>query len=92
MADVPTIAEAGFASFDVNPWWGILGPAGLSPDIVAKINADIAELLTAPDLLDVLAKQGASALKSSPAEFGSRLQADIGKWANVVKASGARIN
>jgi len=40
----------------------------------------------------VLAKQGASALKSSPAEFGSRLQADIGKWANVVKASGARIN
>jgi tripartite-type tricarboxylate transporter receptor subunit TctC len=90
--DVPTIAEAGYAGFDVNPWWGILVPAGLSPDIVTRINADIADLLTAPDLLEVLAKQGASPLKSSPAEFGSRLQADIGKWAKVVKASGAKIN
>jgi tripartite-type tricarboxylate transporter receptor subunit TctC len=90
--DVPAISEAGLSGFDVNPWWGILAPAGLSPAIVAKINADVADVLRAPDLLDVLAKQGASPLKSSPSEFAHRLQADIEKWAQVVRASGARIN
>jgi tripartite-type tricarboxylate transporter receptor subunit TctC len=70
--DVPTIAEAGIPNFDVNPWWGILAPAGLSPAIVAKINADVGEALRAPDLLDVLAKQGVSPLTSSPAEFATR--------------------
>jgi tripartite-type tricarboxylate transporter receptor subunit TctC len=41
--DIPTIAEAGFEKFDVNPWWGILAPAGLSPPIAQKISADIAD-------------------------------------------------
>ena len=42
--DTPTIAEGGVRDFDVNPWWGIIGPAGLSPSIVSKINADVAEI------------------------------------------------
>src|ERR1044072_4434365 len=54
--DIPTVAESGFEKFDVNPWWGILGPAGLSPAIVQKISADVAEILKTPEMQDVLAK------------------------------------
>jgi tripartite-type tricarboxylate transporter receptor subunit TctC len=90
--DIPTIAEAGFEKFDVNPWWGILAPAGLSPAIAQKISADIAEILKTPEMQDVLAKQGATPLISSPEAFRELLARDIEKWSKVVKASGATIN
>jgi tripartite-type tricarboxylate transporter receptor subunit TctC len=90
--DIPTIAEAGFQKFDVNPWWGILGPAGLSPAIAQKISVDVAEILKTPEMQDVLAKQGATPLISSPEAFRDLLAKDIEKWSKVVKASGATIN
>src|ERR1700710_2454769 len=87
--EIPTIAEAGFEKFDVNPWWGILAPAGISPSIAHKINADIADILKTPDMEDVLAKQGATPLISSAEAFQNLLAQDIEKWRKVVKASGA---
>lgn len=90
--DIPTIAEAGFDKFDVNPWWGILAPAGLSPSIAHKLSADIADILKTPEMEQVLAKQGATPLISSPEAFRDLLAQDIEKWRKVVKASGATIN
>jgi tripartite-type tricarboxylate transporter receptor subunit TctC len=90
--DIPTIAEAGFEKFDVNPWWGILAPAGLSAAIAQKISADLADILKTPEMQDVLAKQGATPLISSPEAFRALLARDIEKWSKVVKASGATIN
>ncbi|MEA2892293.1 MAG: hypothetical protein QOI05_3086 [Bradyrhizobium sp.] len=90
--DIPAIAEAGFEKFDVNPWWGILAPAGLSPAIAQKIAADIAEILKTPEMIEVLAKQGATPLTTSPDAFRDLLAQDIEKWRKVVKASGATIN
>jgi tripartite-type tricarboxylate transporter receptor subunit TctC len=90
--DLPTVAEAGFPQFDVNPWWGILAPAGLSPAIAQKIAADIAEILKTPEMVEVLAKQGATPLITSSDAFRNLLARDIEKWRKVVKASGATIN
>jgi tripartite-type tricarboxylate transporter receptor subunit TctC len=90
--DIPTIAEAGFANFDINPWWGILAPAGLSPAIAQKIAADIAEILKTPEMEEILAKQGATPLISTLEAFRALLAQDIEKWRKVVKASGATIN
>ncbi len=90
--EIPTIAEAGFENFDVNPWWGILAPAGMSPSIAQKISADIADILKTADMEEVLAKQGATPLISSPEAFRERLARDIEKWKKVVKASGATVN
>jgi tripartite-type tricarboxylate transporter receptor subunit TctC len=90
--DVPTIAESGYDKFDVNPWWGVLGPAGLPPALAQKINADIAEILQTADMIDVLAKQGATPLITSPQAFRELLAKDIEKWRIVVKASGATVN
>ena len=90
--DTPTIAEGGVRDFDVNPWWGIFGPAGLPPSIVSKINADLAEILKAPDVMEVLAKQGGTPLVSSSEEFRNLLAKDIAKWAKTVKAAGIKAN
>src|SRR3954466_3238622 len=83
--DIPTIAESGFERFDVNPWWGILAPAGLSDAIARKIGADVNEILKTADMVDVLAKQGATPLISSPEAFRDLLAQDIEKWRKVVK-------
>jgi len=90
--DVPSIAESGFPDFDVNPWWGILAPAGLDPAIAKKINADVSEILKTPDMQEILAKQGATPLISSADEFRKLLARDIEKWRKVIKASGATVN
>jgi tripartite-type tricarboxylate transporter receptor subunit TctC len=90
--DIPTIAESGFPTFDVNPWWGILGPAGMDPAIVRKINADVAEILRTKEMVDFLAAQGAEPLIASPEQFLAMLQADVEKWAKVVKAAGVTLN
>src|ERR1700709_1291065 len=87
--DIPTVAEAGFEKFDVNPWWGILAPAGLSRSIAQKLSADIAEILKTPEMEQILAKQGATPLISTPEAFRNLLAQDIEKWRKVVKASGA---
>jgi tripartite-type tricarboxylate transporter receptor subunit TctC len=90
--DVPTIAEAGFPGFDVNPWWGILAPAGIDGAIVRKINSDVAEILRSKEMIDFLAAQGAEPFITSPDEFLAILKADIEKWAKVVKAAGVTLN
>jgi tripartite-type tricarboxylate transporter receptor subunit TctC len=90
--ETPTVAEGGVKNFDVNPWWGILGPAGLPPSIVSKINADLAVILQDPDALEVLAKQGGTPLVSSPEAFRDLLARDIAKWAKTVKAAGIKAN
>ena len=89
--DTPTIAESGVKDFDVNPWWGIFGPAGLSSSIVNKINSDVAEILKEADFKEVLAKQGATPLTSSPEQFRALLVKDIAKWEKAVKAAGIKM-
>ena len=90
--EIPTIAESGLPGFDVNPWWGILAPAGTDMAIVRKINADVADILRSKEMIDFLATQGAEPLITSPEEFLRILQADLVKWAKVVKAAGVTIN
>jgi tripartite-type tricarboxylate transporter receptor subunit TctC len=90
--DVPSVAEQGFPGFDVNPWWGVLAPAGTPRAIVDKINADIADLLKAPDVQAFFKQQGADTLAMAPDAFLAVLESDVQKWAKVVKSSGARID
>jgi tripartite-type tricarboxylate transporter receptor subunit TctC len=90
--EIPTIAESGFPGFDVNPWWGILAPAGLDMVIVRKINSDVEAILRTKDMIDFLAAQGAEPLITSPEEFLKILEADVVKWSKVVKSDGVTLN
>ena len=90
--EIPTIAESGFPGFDVNPWWGILAPAGIDVTIVRKINEDVANILRTKEMIDFLAAQGAEPLITSPEAFLKILEADVVKWAKVVKSAGITLN
>lgn len=89
---VPTVAESGVPKFDVNPWWGILAPAGTDLRIVRKINADMADILKTAEVQSFFRTQGAETFVTTPEEFLKILVADVEKWSKVVKASGARID
>ena len=90
--EIPTIAESGFPGFDVNPWWGILAPAGIDVTIVRKINKDVANILGTKEMIDFLAAQGAEPLITSPEAFLKILEADVVKWAKVVESAGVTLN
>jgi tripartite-type tricarboxylate transporter receptor subunit TctC len=92
LPEVPTVAEAALPGFDVNPWWGLLAPAGTPRPTVLQLNRDIGEAVQSKEVQDVYRDQGATALLTSPEEFRRILEADIAKWAKVVEASGAKID
>jgi tripartite-type tricarboxylate transporter receptor subunit TctC len=91
-SDIPTIAELGYPSFDVSPWWGILAPAGTPRAIVDKVNGDVAEILRSPEAQAFFRDQGSEPAIMTPDAFLKTLQDDVVKWAKVVKSSGARID
>ncbi len=89
LPEAPTVNESGLPGFDVTSWYGIFGPAALPKDIVAKLNADIAAILSAADLKERLAALGAEPGSMSQDAFARYVREEITKWTKVVKDSGA---
>ena len=91
MPEVPAFAET-LPGFEASAWYGIVARAGTPHDVVAKLNREIAAILALPDVRDILASQGIEVTASTPEEFGRHIKSEIGKWAAVVKKSGARVD
>jgi tripartite-type tricarboxylate transporter receptor subunit TctC len=89
---VPTIAESGYQGFEAVTWFGILGPANLPKDVVAKLNADINKALKDPELDKKLGAQGADVAGSTPDQFTKLIRDDMTRWGRIVKESGAKID
>lgn len=90
--NIPTIAEAGFKDFNVNPWFGLMAPAQTPRDVIAKINNDVNELLRSKEVIDSFAASGAEPYITQPDEFAAVLKADVAKWSEVVRSSGAQVD
>lgn len=90
--DLPTISESSLPGFDVTSWYGVLGPARIPQDIVARLNAEIRGGMEGEDVRARLATVGAEVETTSPQEFARIIRSEIDRWAQVVKASGARVN
>jgi tripartite-type tricarboxylate transporter receptor subunit TctC len=91
MPDVPTIAEAGVPGYDATIWLGLMAPAGTPKAIVDTLNAEVAKIVSRPDLQKMWAEQGAVSMIMDPPAFDQYLRADIAKWAHVVEVSGAKV-
>jgi tripartite-type tricarboxylate transporter receptor subunit TctC len=87
--DIPTIAESGYPGFVINPWFGLFAPKGTPAAVVQQINADVKKILEDKATLEKFAALGAEPYDTKPEEFAAILHADIKKWADVVKSSGA---
>jgi tripartite-type tricarboxylate transporter receptor subunit TctC len=88
--DVPTIAESGLPGYDVQSWFALNAPAKTPTAVVAKLNAEVNKILASKEVQVRLAELGAVATTMSPDEYGAFIDAEIKKWAPVVKASGAK--
>ena len=83
--ELPTVAEAGVPDYEANQWIGVVTGARVSPAIVMKLNAGIAEALKSPAVVERLAADGSTAASSSPEEFGALIRSDIATWRKLVK-------
>src|SRR5262245_6400294 len=88
LPDVPTVAEAGVPGFAINGWYGIVGPANLPADVVAKLHKAIETALNDPDLVTRLEQQGEEASGGTPEQFGALLRSDYDKYRTIVASSG----
>ena len=93
LPDVPTVEEAGkLKGFEASSWFGLLAPAGTPPDIVNRIQQEVAKSLGTPAIKEKMLAQGAIPSGNTPAEFARLIDAEHKKWAAVVKASGAKVD
>jgi tripartite-type tricarboxylate transporter receptor subunit TctC len=92
LPEVPTIAEAGVPGYEASTWNGIVGPVGVPPAIVAKLNGEINKALVSTTVRERFAAIGAEPAPVTPEQFGHLIRTEYVKWADVVKRSGARID
>jgi tripartite-type tricarboxylate transporter receptor subunit TctC len=87
LPDVPAISET-VPGYATEVWWGLLGPSGMPPELVAKISADFVAALNTDAVKERLAKFGTSPLGSTPQQFDAKIHADYDKWGPIIKAAG----
>jgi tripartite-type tricarboxylate transporter receptor subunit TctC len=90
MADVPTVSEAGVKGYEATIWLGIMAPTGTPRPIADRLNSEVAKVVNRADVRKTWNEQGAEPMAMTVADFEKYLNADIAKWAKVVKISGAK--
>jgi tripartite-type tricarboxylate transporter receptor subunit TctC len=88
---LPTIAESGARGFDATTWFGLYAPAGISRDIVVRLNSEVRRSVQLPDIREKLLAQGADPMTATPEEFRKFVHDEIIKWGAAVKATGVRL-
>jgi tripartite-type tricarboxylate transporter receptor subunit TctC len=85
---VPTVSESGLKGYVIEPWFGVVAPAGVPQDIVSRLNGTIVESLKAADVAQRLAALGYEPIGGTADEFARTIREDIAKYAEVVKRAG----
>jgi tripartite-type tricarboxylate transporter receptor subunit TctC len=92
LPDLPTMAEAGLPGYEAAAWFGVLAPAGTPREVIMRLNGAIVKALATPEMREKLAGQGAVAIGDTPEHFAAYIQAEIAKWAKVIRDSGAKVD
>jgi len=88
--DVPTMAEAGMPDFDTSLWIGLLAPAGTPRPVIERLAGAARQAMHAPDVIEVLHKQGYEPLDAGPDEFAAFIRSEIARWSAVASAAGLK--
>jgi tripartite-type tricarboxylate transporter receptor subunit TctC len=91
LPELPTVAESGLPGFEAVTWWGFLVPAGTSPVIVNRLNAEIVKALTHPEVRQQFAAQRIDGIGGTPEQFAAHISRETVKWAAVIRESGTRM-
>ena len=92
MPDVATVNESGLPGFEVVGWYGMLAPAGLPKQILARLNTEIRRIVEQPAFREGVAADGSEVVTNTPEEFRDFLRKDVAKWAKLLKESGAKLD
>jgi tripartite-type tricarboxylate transporter receptor subunit TctC len=92
LPSVPTTGEAGLPGFEMNIWYGLVAPAGTSPEIVKRLNAEVQRAIATREVQAALIDHGYEPTSNSPEEFSALIRRDTSKWAQIVKVSGAKLD
>jgi tripartite-type tricarboxylate transporter receptor subunit TctC len=87
---IPTFREGGI-DLVVEHWWGMLAPAGLAPEIAARLTGDLKAILDSHEFATRLAPLGVAASQASPAQFRALIESDTARWADIVKSVGISV-
>jgi tripartite-type tricarboxylate transporter receptor subunit TctC len=89
--DLPTIAETGVPGFNTSVWFGLWGPPNMPPELLAKIQGDVAKVLDAPQTQDFFKTNSLERVDLTPAQMGALVDADLKHWTSLVQAVGAKV-
>ena len=90
--DIPTIAEQGFPKFETDSWYGIVAPANLSKEVVVRMNTLINRALQDPAIVKNLSERGIEIIGGTPEKFGTHIQTEIVKYADIVKSTKMQVD
>ncbi|MDB5847349.1 MAG: LacI family transcriptional regulator [Rhodoferax sp.] len=92
LAQVPTVAEQGFPGFEASTWLGLVGPAGLPADVVARVNKEVVAMLGRKDVQDKLAFEGSVPATGTPQQFDAFIRAEHAKWGGLIREANIKLD
>jgi tripartite-type tricarboxylate transporter receptor subunit TctC len=92
LPDIPTVTEGGVPGFDMSTWWGLVAPAAVSKDIVARLQAETVKVLRQPDVKDKIAFAGADTVGNTADQFGAFIRSETAKYARIVKDANIKLD
>ena len=90
MPEMPTVAEQGLPGYEMSTWYGVFAPAGSPVEAIERIAAELRRAVVDPKVRELIIAQGIEPVSSTPAEFRTFVNAELEKWARVVKAAGVK--
>ncbi|MFN9121568.1 MAG: Bug family tripartite tricarboxylate transporter substrate binding protein [bacterium] len=88
--ELPTVSEGGAPGYDVTPWYGVLAPAGLPKPLLSRLHGAVSKIVDSPEMRERFVTQGVDLASSTPEAFAALIRAEIPRWRELVKRSGAR--
>src|SRR2546422_358936 len=91
LPDTPTFAEAGLRDFEIDNFTGLVGPAGMPADAVARVHAAAVKALATAQVKERFASLGVQPVGNTPEQFGAVIREDLARWSKVIKSAGVKV-